>query len=145
MNSPEPLLNQNPEAFMAIVQNHDESERQRALHTLDDKMTCEALRHGIFNDQNALPNLVKFYVDVFMRVPDERRREIYRHVAMIVPQLGGWTAGAFTPFILLDTNRGIVSTATVDYCSLGSLLEDDPMTRPRDVVAMVQKDLARSP
>src|SRR5882762_11874394 len=80
-----------------------------------------------------------------MQAPADRRKQIYRHVAMIVPQLGGWTVGAFTPFMLLDTDIGIVSTATIDYTSLGTLLHDDPMTRPRDVVAMINKGLPGNP
>ncbi|MGP0088751.1 MAG: hypothetical protein ACLPKB_02140 [Xanthobacteraceae bacterium] len=144
-DAPELLLFSNPEAFMAVVNNHDETERAQVLSTLDDMVTCEVLRHGIFNDQRGLPHLIKFYDEVFMQAPVDRRRQIYRHVAMIVPQLGGWTVGAFTPFMLLDTDIGIVSTATVDYTSLGTLLKDDPMTRPRDAIAMVDKKLPRNP
>ena len=142
---PEVLLLADFKAFMAVVQNHDAGERAQSLHTLDDIMTCEALRHGIFNDQDALPGLVQFYNQIFLQAPAERRRQIYGYVVMIVPQLGGWTAGAITPFMLLDPNPGIVSTATIDYTSLGSLFENDPMTRPEDVVTMIEKDIPQNP
>jgi len=142
---PEVLLLTDSKAFMAVVQNHDAEERVQSLHTLDDIMTCEALRHGIFNDQEALPGLVQFYNQIFLQAPVERRRQIYGYVAMIVPQLGGWIAGAITPFMLLDPNPGIVSTATIDYTSLGSLFENDPMTRPKDVVTMIEKDIPQNP
>ena len=78
----------------------------------------KALRFGISNDPTALPELVQLYNRFFLQAPADRRRQIYGHVAMIVPQLGGWTAGAITPFMLLDPDLGIVSTATVDYTSL---------------------------
>jgi hypothetical protein len=42
----------------------------------------------------------------FLLAPVDRRREIYRHVAVVVPQIGAWTAGAMTPFILLDPDMG---------------------------------------
>jgi hypothetical protein len=80
---------------------------------------------------------------IFLEAPVKRRREIYGHVAMIVPQIGGWTAGAMTPFMLLDPDMGIVSTATVDYASLGSLLNDDPMTRPKDAINMVARGITQ--
>jgi hypothetical protein len=64
---------------------------------------------------------------------------------MIVPQLGGATAGAITPFMLLDPDLGVASTATVDYTSLGSLLDNDPMTRPKDVVRMINNDIPKNP
>lgn len=140
-----PLLLSDPRRFMEIVQNHDDETRVRSLHTLDDMMACEALRHGIYNDPTKLPQLAEFYRRYFLEAPVERRREIYGHVAMIVEQIGGWTAGALTPFMLLDTDLGVVSTATIDYTSVGSLLGDDPMTRPSDVVMMIEKGIPENP
>jgi hypothetical protein len=64
---------------------------------------------------------------------------------MIVSQIGGWTVGAMTPFMLLDPDMGIVSTATIDYASLGSLLDDDPMSRPKDAISMVAKEIPANP
>jgi len=136
-----PLLLTDPPRFMEIVQNHDAEARVKGLNTLDDMMACEALRHGIYNDPSKLPELAEFYRRYFLEAPVERRREVYGHVAMIVEQIGGWTAGALTPFMLLDTDLGVVSTATVDYTSVGSLLDNDPMTRPRDVVMMIEKGI----
>jgi hypothetical protein len=41
-------------------------------------------------------------------------------------------------FMLLDSANGVVSTATIDYVSLGPLIDDDPMTRPNDVIQMLK-------
>jgi len=143
-NPAELLLISDPKLFMAIIHEQDPAKRVRSLHTLDDLVTCEALRHGIFDDRAALPSLIRFYNEIFLQARVERRREIYRHIAMIVPQVGGWTAGAMTPFMLLDPDMGIVSTATVDYASLGSLLNDDPMSRPKDAITMIEKGIPRN-
>jgi hypothetical protein len=143
-NAHELLLMADPKLFMAVVHEPDPAKRVRSLHTLDDLMTCEALRHGIFDDRAALPSLIGFYNEVFLQAPVDRRGEIYRHVAMIVPEIGGWTAGAMTPFMLLDPDIGIVSTATIDYTSLGSLLNDDPMSRPKDAISMIEKGIPRN-
>ena len=139
------LLLTNPQRFMEIVQNDDTDTRVKSLSTLDDMMACEALRHGIYNNPAKLPELAEFYRRHFLEAPVERRREIYGHVAMIVEQIGGWTAGALTPFMLLDTDLGVVSTATIDYTSVGSLLGDDPMTRPNDVVMMIERGIPEIP
>lgn len=133
------LLQSDPKRFMEIVQNHSAEERVASLHTLDDMVACETLRHGIYNDTSKLPDLAAFYREIFLQAPTERRREIYGHVAMIVEKIGGWTAGAFFPFMILDPDTSIVSTATVDYASLGSLIDNDPMSRPRDALVMVEK------
>lgn len=139
------LLRTDPKRFMEVVQNHNTEERISALNTLDDMVVCETIRHGIYNDTSKLQELAEFYRQIFLQAPVARRKEIYGHVAMIVGSIGGWTAGAFSPFMILDPDIGIVSTATVDYASLGTLLDDDPMSRPRDALAMVEKGLSENP
>src|SRR5688572_20773385 len=126
---PKILLQEDPRAFMDIVTNHDPEVRMNSLHTFDDVMTCEFLRHGIFNDASEVPSLKRLYNDLFLQAPVVRRKEIYEHVKMIVSNLGGWTAAAFTLFMLLDDDIGIVSTATIDYTSLGTLIKNDPISR----------------
>jgi hypothetical protein len=116
-----------------------------SLHTFDDLMTCEFLRYGILNDASQIPDLMRLYDESFLPAPIEIRKAVYGHVAAIVPQLGGQTAGAFTPFMLLDENREIIATATVDYASIGTLIENDPMTRPKDVVKMIIHGIPRNP
>jgi hypothetical protein len=139
------LLMDNPRLFMQAVLNDDPQARVAGLHTFDDFMTCEFLRYGIFNNPSQIPELTRMYNEFFMQAPAERRREVYSHVAAIVPQLGGHTAGAFTPFMLLDDNIGIVSTATIDYVSLGTLLDNDPMSRAKDVLTMVTQGVPHNP
>lgn len=143
-SAPRPLLLENPRAFMDIVRNHDDEVRAYGLHTIDDLVTCEMLRHGLFSDGSTLLNVRRVYDELFLEAPVDRRREIYEHVKMIVSALGGRTAAAFTPFMNLDDDLGIVSTATIDYVSFGTLIENDPMTRPKDVVDMVVNGVPRN-
>jgi hypothetical protein len=144
-DKPDFICRLDPERFMAIVLNEDRGERYAALTEVDDLITCECLRHGITNDISALPDIICLFDAQFVRLPLSDKRRIYSHVAHIVPQLGGDCAGAFTPFLMLDRDFGIVSTATIDYASIGTLVEDDPMTRPKDVLNMVLKNLPRNP
>jgi hypothetical protein len=130
---------------MQAVLNDDPEARAASLNTFDDFVTCEFLRYGIFDRPSQIPELTRLYDEFFMQAPVERRKDVYRHVATIVPLLGGRTAGVFTPFMLLDTDVGIVSTATIDYVSLGTLIKDDPMSRPKDVVTMILQGVPRNP
>jgi len=139
------LFMDNPELFMQAVLNDDPQARVASLHTFDDLMTCEFLRYGIFDNAEQIPELRRMYAKLFMLAPSERRKEVYSHVAAIVPLLGGHTAGAFTPFMLLDDDVGIVSTATVDYVSLATLIDNDPMSRPKDVLTMVAQGAPHNP
>jgi hypothetical protein len=134
-----------PERFMAVVLNKDKTERYAAFTQVDDLVTCECLRHGITNDISALPDVISLFDNQFINLPLSDKRRIYSHVAYIVPQLGGDYAGAFTPFMMLDRDISIVSTATIDYTSIGSLIEDDPMARPKDALNMILRNLPRNP
>src|SRR3954469_8940672 len=96
------LFMDNPELFMQAVLNDDPQARVASLHTFDDLMTCEFLRYRIFDNAEQIPELRRMYAKLFMLAPSERRKEVYSHVAAIVPLLGGHTAGAFTAFMLLD-------------------------------------------
>ena len=134
-----------PKLFMAVVHEQDPAKRVRSLHALDDLMACEALRHGIFDDRAALPSLRRFYNEIFLQAPVDRRREIYRHVAMIVPADRGMDRGSDDPLHAARTpTLAIVSTATVDYARLGSLLNDDPIeSRPKDAISMIEKGIPK--
>ncbi|RRH93659.1 hypothetical protein EH240_29125 [Mesorhizobium tamadayense] len=130
---------------MEIIKNHDAETRFKSLQTFDDIVTCEIMRHGIFSDGSELPSLTRLYNEFFLPAPTSRRKEVFEHVKVIVTGLGGWTAAAFTPFMILDDDIGIVSTATIDYVSLAPLIDGDPMSRPKDVVTMITKAIPRNP
>ena len=86
--SPKILLQEDPRAFMDIVKNHDPQVRVNSLHSFDDMMTCEFLRHGIFEDLSELPGLIRLYNEFFLPAPVARRKEVYCHVKMIVSRNG---------------------------------------------------------
>ncbi len=134
------LLLSQPDQFMSIVLTDDVEARVNQLHTLDDLVVCEALRYGITNNPDDQRSLAQLYTEYFLKASTKTRLEIYDHLARIVPELGGHTVGAYTPFMLLDPDPIITSRSVLDYCSSGTLLNADPMTRPRDVVAMLRPD-----
>lgn len=144
-NSSHILCRENPEAFMQLMMNDNSKERLSGLRTIDDLIVCECLRYGYYNDPAMIKDLIKLFDEIYSGQSEEIKRRIYSHVAMIVPQLGGDLAGAFTPFMMLEDDLGIVSTATVDYASIGTLSDNNPMTRPIDIITMVEKNMPRNP
>jgi hypothetical protein len=138
------VCRENPSAFMAVVLNDSIEERYATLKTIDDLITCECIRYGYLNDPSLIPNIVTLFNDIFFGQTLETKRRIYSHVAMIVSEFEGRLVGAFMPFMMIDTDLGIVSTATVDYASLGPLINNDPMTRPLDVIDMLHRNLPRN-
>jgi hypothetical protein len=142
---PTPLFAADLQAFMEIVANDDPEVRVNSLHTFDDMAVCEMLRYGISHDGTQVPDLMRFYEEYFMLAPLPRRQQIYRDLVEIVCWLGGNTVGALQPFMFMDTDREIVSRATVDYVSIGTRMDDDPMSRPRDVINMVTHGVGSLP
>lgn len=130
---------------MDIIRNHDAGARLNNLKAFEDLILCEVIRHGIFRKPEDLSNLKSVYDRFLKRTPIDDRKRIYAAVVELVGFLGGATAVAFNPFMLLDTDLGIVSTATIDYASLGELIDGDPMTRPRDIVNMITNGTPRNP
>lgn len=139
------LCRDNPPEFMAIVLNDSITERYANLTTIDDLITCECIRFGYYNDPAAIPDIITLFNDIFLEQTLETKRRVYSHVSMIVSEFGGRLAPALIPFIMLDTELSIVSTATVDYTSLGPLIDNNPMTRPLDVIDMIQNNMSRNP
>jgi hypothetical protein len=142
--TPEPLNVTDPAKFMDVLANPDLKQRMSKLHTLDDMVICETLRFGIVNDPRAYQPLIPLYDTLFMPAPAERRMHIYQRLAAFVPQLGGETAPSIIPFMLLDTDIGIVSSATINYLSLATLIDNDPMGRPRQIIGMIRSGVPRN-
>ena len=146
MADPAPILcRENPEAFMQLMMNDNSEERLSGLKTIDDLIVCECIRYGYFNNPAMIQTIMRLFDEIYSGQSLEVKKRIYSHVAMIVPQLGGDFAGAYTPFLMLEDDLGIVSTATVDYASIGSLADNNPMTRPLDVIMMIERNIPRNP
>ena len=132
------LFLSDPQRFMQLVMTEDFEQRlDGGLKLFDDIFICEILRYGIYNDVRMIPDLQQFYRYELMRVPPERRRQIYGHVAGMVENVSYVSASAFLPFIAEDHNAAIVATAVIDYVSLSPLIDEDPMSRPKEIVGLI--------
>ena len=140
-----PVFLSNPKIFMDALNEDNQQKRFDLLATFYDVVICEIVRYGIFNDPQMIPPLRAMYSEVFSKDPLDFRKEIYGHVMFMVETIGGNAAGAMTPFMLLDTDMSIVSTATLDYASIGSIVENEPMSRVIDTIDLIKKEIASNP
>ena len=76
-----------------------------------------------------------------MRMTEEQRYAVYRHVAGFVEHTTVVSINAFLPFIAEDNSKMIVSTAVIDYVSLGPLTDGDPMSRVKDIIGMIESNV----
>jgi len=114
------LFQTDPDRFKRIVTNDDSEERFASVSTVDDLLLCEVIRYGIFNKEEMIGPLASLYRQLKTKMSDEDRHSVYRHVVGFVEH-SSVSINAFLPFIAEDQARMIVSTAVIDYISLGPL------------------------
>jgi hypothetical protein len=129
---------QDPRGFMEAVMNHDPEARLNSLKWFVDIAICEIIRYGVFNDAQMIGPLGQFYREFMLKAPKEIRLEIFNHVKGMVENTDFVSPNAFLPFIAEDSGRAIVSTAAIDYVSLAPLTNDDPMSRVKDIIDIIE-------
>ena len=135
---------QDSPGFMQAVMNDDQKARMDLLPNFEDVIICEIVRYGIFNDEKMVPPLRQLYTEVIMKAPKEKRMEIFTHVKGMVENTEFVSPNALLPFIFWDDERGIVSTAVIDYVSLAPLTNDDPMSRVKGIVGLIERGSLRN-
>jgi hypothetical protein len=141
MRANKPLLFQSdPKKFMELLMLDDTEKRFDALKAnFDDVVLCEILRYGIFNDAKMIEPLAQLYEKtVVPNYADEKRWELYLHIKGMLEHVDFVSVNALLPFIAEEPSRRIVSTAVIDYVSLGPLINNDPMSRPKDIIGMIK-------
>ena len=127
--------------FWEVVTNDDAKVRFDAMDSLDEVLLCEVVRYGFYNLEGMIAPLIGLYQKYAMQMPEERRYAIFRHVAGFVEHTSTVSINAFLPFITEDDELRIVSTAVIDYVSLGPLSDDDPMSRVKDIIRMIESGM----
>lgn len=126
--------------FSELVRNDDSKARFAALETLDDLLLVEVIRYGVFNNQEMIAPLITLYRGPVMQMSEDRRSAVYEHVAGFVEHTSIVSVNAFLPFITEDNARLLVARAVIDYVSLGSLTDGDPMSRVKDIIRMIERN-----
>jgi hypothetical protein len=135
------LFQTDPHRFQQIVTNDDSEERFASLCTLDDLLLCEVIRYGILNKQEMIGPLASLYRQLKTKMSEEDRYSVYRHVVGFVEKSSFVSINAFLPFIAQEKARIIVSTTVIDYVSLGPLTDNDPMSRVKDIIDMIESNV----
>src|SRR5262249_45490489 len=102
-------------------------------------LLCEVIRYGIYNKEEMLSPLALIYRQIAESMSEERRLSIFQHTTGFVQNTSFVSTNAYLPFIVEDRSRMIASTAVIDYVSLGHLKDNDPMSRVKDVVDLIER------
>jgi hypothetical protein len=145
----EPLFFSDPERFIRSLggqEGQDELARQREYRCVQDYLFGEIYRYGYFNDAEMIAPLGQFYQMLLEHdLATDKRLEVCRHIGGVLTETKSIRIDALMPFICWDPDRAVVSTATVDYVSLGSLFEGDPMSRPKELIRLIGEGGVRNP
>lgn len=135
----------NPELFMELVLVEDPEKRFDGLKgNFDDMALCEIVRYGVYNDPKMIGPLAHFYKEHVCAILEERRWQIFRHVSGLAQETSFVSINAFLPFIIEDHSLRIVSTAVIDYVSIGDLTDGDPMSRVKDIIGVIENGQLRN-
>ena len=115
-----------------------------AYNCVQDLLFGEVYRFGYLNFPELIPGLRRVYDDlVRLGISVDVRMEVLQHVAGLVRNAPSVSIGAFLPFICQDPDRGVVATASVEYVSLGPLVDNDLMSRPKELIDFIQPQFAK--
>jgi hypothetical protein len=135
------LFQTDPDRFWKTITNDDAEQRFAACATPEDLLLCEVIRYGTFNKQEMIGPLAALYRTQTTKISEKARYSVYRHVVGFVENTSIVSVNAFLPFIAEDSSLTIVSTAVIDYVSLGPLTDDDPMSRVKDIIGMIESGM----
>ena len=93
--------------------------------------------YGIKNDPELVPRLTSLYQTFMELIEAERRRAVGQRVARAMKDKMT-SMNALIPFLLVDEDRGVVSTATIDLAMIGYPSDSDPLGWPRWLVDQVK-------
>lgn len=127
-------------AWLDLILSDDAERRVKGHAWAPDLLLGEIMRYAALND----PGMIKPLQDLYGMLLDgsmplDLRQQIYRHAADLQQQATTFSANAYLPFIACEPARGISSSAVIDYVSMAPLTAGDPMSRVRDVTAMIER------
>jgi hypothetical protein len=133
-----PLLETEPQRFHDLIFSVSGPDERRSRYpSVADALLGEIVRYGALVEEAGVPDLRAFYRWCVHEIPVEIRRSIAERVKRMRQHPSMLTVNAYLPFIMAETDRLIVSTASVDWSSEGELTAGDPMSRPRDLVNLI--------
>jgi hypothetical protein len=134
-----------PERFAESMLKDGET-RLRQYKVAQDFLFGEITRYGFqFHRPEWITPLRGLYEE-FVRhgIPTEQRLEVLEYITAMVQNTKAITVNAFLPFICEDPDRRIVARASIEYVSLGPLLNSDPMGFPKHLIRLIEDSEPRN-
>jgi hypothetical protein len=98
---------------MDLVMTDDAKTRLDGFTLFDDIALCEIVRYGVYNDENMISDLSRFYREMIMEKEEEQRFELYcpssKHLGhVILFPMGGSGSSRFDVMpLVVDGSSGV--------------------------------------
>ncbi|MXP66124.1 hypothetical protein E0493_22560 [Roseomonas sp. M0104] len=136
-----PQFAQDHDAWVRLLfQTPDPADRIVGYSSAPDLLLGEILRYGAYNDSGMVGDLFELYRGMATEggMPLPLRRAVYQHVKGHQQEASVFSANVYLPFVACEADRGITSTAVIDFVSLAPITNGDPMSRVREVIAWIE-------
>ena len=128
-----------PGLFKEIAFDENLTRRIVAKADMREALAGAILKFGNRMDEETELKLQALYqLCLICEMPIEHRWQVFAFITEAVQHTEVIGIGVYVPFILEEPDRGIVCTAAIDYTSLGPLIDDDPMSRPKEIIRFIE-------
>jgi hypothetical protein len=113
----------------------------RSWESLDNQslfqFTYDAIyTYGYTDNLELIPLIRRLYIYFIKRTETEERWNLYQSIVREVNN-NNISVFAFLPILYEENDKGIVSTAAIDYCAYRQLDNDDPLTAVKDIIPRI--------
>jgi TPR repeat protein len=146
-----PMVRRDIDGFRQMVlETEDGDVRERALLKAGgviDALMGEIIRAGFVTDIEALDNARRKYRQACEEGLElDLRKHLFQEVTAFTQYFGDCTANTYLPIIFEEEDNGIVSTAALDYVSVGKVAEGaDPLLLVRILIEMLKSNATKNP
>ncbi len=98
----------------------------------------EVGRYGMGNDAESIPRLMELYEVLVERTQPEQRVGLLMQVTSLIEK-GSVSVNALMPFIFVDIDHTVISTASLNLAVLLPLIDGDPMSGPRHLRELAEE------
>lgn len=146
----DPLVRRDFQTFRKIaLETDDPNLRETALLKsggLIDALMGEIIRIGYYNDPDSISIASdKYRKSISEGLELEIRQRLFKEIKDFTEYFEDCASTTFLPFLLEEPERGLASTASLDFVSVGKIEEGaDEMLLPKFVVGMIERNTAKN-
>lgn len=139
------LFRTNPDLFLSYVLGKLDPASSETFELPENLIMLQFIRFGIDPKPQFIDELLDFYRQNILPMDPDQRSKFYRDLLYFPTHYDFVSAEVLIPVMIGESSDGIAATAAIDIASLGSLVENDPMTRVNQIIELLESGYIRNP